>query len=115
MSESYDRLIAVKAMVLLEIQKADKPVLGEVLVRQVEEVGCRASARVPDYDFVGWIGCTIWELLDGYLDKRWIVLDGERPAWDYQLAGSRIRTTEAAARFIEAVRQEAPAQLAYFD
>lgn len=116
MSEAYNRSVAVKAMVLLEIQKAHSPILGEALVERVEEAGKRAKARVPDYGFVGWVGCTIWEMLLSFLDDSgWIALEGERPFWDYQLAQSMIRITERGARFIETVRAETPEQLAYFD
>lgn len=116
MSEDYNRSVAIQAMVLLEIQKAEGSILGKTLLERVEAAGKRAEKIVPDYGFVAWAGCTIWEMLYSYLDHGgWIALDGERPVWDYQLAGSMIRITEAGARFIEAVRTEASTQLAYFD
>lgn len=116
MSEAYNRSVAVKAMVLFEIQKAGGSVLGSALVDLVEEAGRRASARVPDYDFVGWIGCTIWGLLSAYLDKGWITAS-EQPHWNemYLLRRATITMTERGAGFIGAVRAEAPEQLAYFD
>jgi hypothetical protein len=115
MSEAYDRSIAVKAMVLLEIRKAGEPILGRTLLERVEQAGRRADRHVSGYDFVSWVGCTLWELLGTFLNKGWIALNGVRPFRDEQLANATIHTTEQCARYIEAVRAEAPKQLAYFD
>jgi hypothetical protein len=114
MSEAYNRSVAVQAMVLLEIQKAESPILGMTLLERVEDRGMLAKARVPDYDFIGWIGCTIWEMLFSYVEVGWIALDRERPIWDYQMMDASIRITEAGAHFIESVRAEASTQLNYF-
>lgn len=114
MSEAYNRNLAVKGVVLFEVQQAKTPILGTALVARIEEAGRRAVSRVPEYDFIGWVGGTIWELLTSCLDKGLIALDGERPFWDYQLARSTISITEHGARFIEDVRAEASEQLAYF-
>lgn len=70
-ADPYLQNLAVKALVLREIQNLGSTTVGKLFIK-VDELGKFASARDSTYDFVYWAGATIGDILSTFVARNFV-------------------------------------------
>lgn len=103
---TYDKGLAVKSLVLLELRDAGMPT-GEELIARVEALCARIVMTHPEFDFVGWVNTTIWGLLDTFAASGFIAHSGSAPRSTHDWSITTLRISPLGERFLENARLEA--------
>lgn len=103
-SDGLARNTAIKVRVLRLIQAG--PVNGDVLIADVEAFSARVRTRVPEYDFVHWMGTTIFALFRAFLESEWMTCRGPRPYADTDFYSLVISPTDRTGHLEQAALQD---------
>jgi len=103
---AYEKGLTIKSLVLLELR--DKSMLGQRLVDQVEHRCSELGAQLEGFDFVGWVGTTIWGVLETFDAAGFITRSGRRPSSTHEWSTTALEISYTGQRFLQGVHIEAP-------
>jgi hypothetical protein len=111
---SYDKGLAVRSLVLLELR--DGSMNSGQLATRLDQRCSDLAQQIPGFDFVGWGGATLWELLDSLLLAGFVSTSGERsPRNTHEWALTTLYVEGDGERFLANVRCEAPQVMALIE
>lgn len=103
---AYEKGLTIKALVLLELR--GQPMLGQSLVERVELRCSELAAQLEGFDFVGWVGTTIWGVLETFTVAGLIAYSGRMPSSSHEWSTTALEISPTGQRFLQGVRVDAP-------
>ena len=102
----YDKNLAALILVLREVREAGS-LPGDELHARLERQCEHAYARVADFDFVNWVGTTLWGVLDTFVESGFLTHSGRRPVDSSEWCTAMLCLTPLGERFLGNALDEA--------
>jgi hypothetical protein len=112
--DTYDKGLAIKSLVLLTLQE-ELTLNGEQLIHRVDDKIKKLQKERPGVDFVGWVGTTIFGVLNTFAMIGFITYSGPKPQSDDYWRLYPIQISKFGEKFLANVRAEAPHVIAFIE